>query len=77
MDEATQAYAALMRAYPDLTINRISQAMVFSDTMLDRMVTNQRMLGKVPTRYTRDAGGVSILDANFGVFFARRVDKGR
>ena len=45
MEEAKEAYAVLMRAYPDLTIARIRQAMVFSDAMLDRMAANFGKLG--------------------------------
>lgn len=45
MEEARKAYAVLMRTYPDLTITKVRQAMVFSDTMLDRMAANLGKLG--------------------------------
>lgn len=45
MEEAREAYAVLMRIYPDLTFGKIRQAMVFSDTMLDRMGANLAKLG--------------------------------
>jgi adenylate cyclase len=34
-----------MRSYPDLTISRFKQAMVFSLTALDRMAENLQKLG--------------------------------
>jgi adenylate cyclase len=43
--EAKQAFAELMRSYPDLTISRFKQAMVFSPAALDRMAENLRKLG--------------------------------
>jgi len=43
--EARQAYAELMRSYPDLTISKFKQAMVFSPAVLDRMAENLRQLG--------------------------------
>jgi adenylate cyclase len=45
MEEARQAYAELMRSYPDLTISKFKQAMVFSPTALERMAENLRKLG--------------------------------
>jgi adenylate cyclase len=45
MDEAQQAYAELMRSYPDLTISKFKQAMVFSHAVLERMAENLRKLG--------------------------------
>jgi adenylate cyclase len=44
-DEAKQAFAELMRWYPDLTISKFKQAMVFSPAVLDRMGENLRKLG--------------------------------
>jgi adenylate cyclase len=43
--EARQAYTELMRSYPDLTISKYKQAMVFSLTALDRMAENLQKLG--------------------------------
>jgi adenylate cyclase len=34
-----------MSSYPDMTVSRYRQAMVFSATALDRMVGNLRKLG--------------------------------
>jgi adenylate cyclase len=45
MEEAQQAYAELMRSYPDLTISKFKQAMVFSPSALERMAENLRKLG--------------------------------
>jgi adenylate cyclase len=45
VEEAKQAFAELMRSYPDLTISRFKQAMVFSPAALDRMAENLRKLG--------------------------------
>ena len=45
MEEAQQAYAELMRSYPDLTIPKFKQAMVFSPSALERMAENLRKLG--------------------------------
>jgi adenylate cyclase len=45
VDEAKQAFAEIMRFYPDLTISRIREAMVFSPPFLDRMAANLRKLG--------------------------------
>jgi adenylate cyclase len=44
-DEAKQAFAELMRAYPDLTVSKFKQAMVFSPAVLNRMAENLRKLG--------------------------------
>jgi adenylate cyclase len=44
-EEAEQAFAKLMRYYPDLTIAKFKQAMVFSSAVLDRMAENLRKLG--------------------------------
>jgi adenylate cyclase len=45
VEEAKQAFAVLMRYYPDLTISKFKQAMVFSPTVLNRMGENLRKLG--------------------------------
>ena len=45
VEEAKQAFAKLMRCYPDLTIAKFKQAMVFSPTVLNRMSENLRELG--------------------------------
>ena len=45
LQEARQAYAELMCSYPDLTITKFKRAMVFSDTVLERMAGNLRKLG--------------------------------
>jgi adenylate cyclase len=45
MAEAKQAYAQMLRSYPDLTASRLRQAMVFSAPFLDRMVDNLKKLG--------------------------------
>lgn len=45
VQEAKEAYSALMETYPDLTTGQVRQAMVFSDAVLDRMVANLRKLG--------------------------------
>lgn len=44
-DEAKQAFGELMFTYPDLTISKFKQAMVFSPAVLERMATNLRKLG--------------------------------
>jgi adenylate cyclase len=44
-EEAKQAFAELMRYYPDLTIAKYKQAMVFSPAVLDRMAEQLRKLG--------------------------------
>jgi adenylate cyclase len=43
--EARQVFAELMRSYPDLTISKFKQAMVFSPAVLNRMGENLRKLG--------------------------------
>lgn len=45
IEEAKQAFAELMRNYPDLTVSKVKQAMVFSVSALDRMAENLRKLG--------------------------------
>jgi adenylate cyclase len=45
VEEAQQVFAKLMRCYPDLTISRFKQAMVFSPAVLNRMAENLRTLG--------------------------------
>lgn len=45
MEEAKKAYSEVMRNYPDLTIAKFRQAMVFSPSALDRMAENLRKLG--------------------------------
>lgn len=45
IDEAKLALAEMLRSYPDLTVSKFKQAMVFSDTTLDRMAENLRKLG--------------------------------
>jgi adenylate cyclase len=45
IDEAKQAFAEMLRSYPDLTVAKFKQAMVFSDAALDRMADNLRKLG--------------------------------
>jgi adenylate cyclase len=45
MDEARQAYAQMLRVYPDMTVTRFRQAMAFSTETLDRMVENLKALG--------------------------------
>jgi len=45
VDEARQAFAEMMRIYPDLTMSRFKEAMVFSPAVLDRMAANLRKLG--------------------------------
>jgi adenylate cyclase len=45
MDEARQAYAQMLRAYPDLTVAKFRQAMALQPVALDRMVGNLRKLG--------------------------------
>jgi adenylate cyclase len=44
-DEAKQAFAVMMLTYPDLTVSKFKQAMVFSPTVLNRMAGNLRKLG--------------------------------
>jgi adenylate cyclase len=45
MEDAKKAFAEVMRGYPDLTISKFKQAMVFSSNALDRMAENLRRLG--------------------------------
>jgi adenylate cyclase len=45
VEEAKQAFAKMMRSYPDLTVSRFKQAMVFSPAVLNRMAENLRKLG--------------------------------
>ena len=45
MEDAKEAYVQMLRSYPDLTVSRLRQAMVFSPAFLDRMVANLRKLG--------------------------------
>ena len=45
VEEARQAYAEMMRNYPDLTVSKFKQAMVFSPAALNRMAENLRKLG--------------------------------
>jgi len=45
VEEAKQAYAEMMRNYPDLTVSKFKQAMVFSPATLNRMAENLRKLG--------------------------------
>jgi adenylate cyclase len=45
IEEAKQAFAEMLRSYPDLTVSKYKQAMVFSNTALDRMAENLRKLG--------------------------------
>jgi adenylate cyclase len=45
MDEARQAFAEMMRYYPDLTLSKFKQAMVFSTATLDRMGENLKRMG--------------------------------
>jgi adenylate cyclase len=45
IDAAKQAFAKVMRYYPDLTVAKFKQAMVFSPAALNRMAENLRKLG--------------------------------
>ena len=45
VEEAKQAFAEVMRSYPDLTVSKFKQAMVFSPAALNRMAENLRKLG--------------------------------
>ena len=45
VEEAKRAFADLMRSYPDLTVSKFKQAMVFSAGPLNRMAENLRKLG--------------------------------
>jgi adenylate cyclase len=44
-EEAKQAFAEMLRHYPDLTVSKFKQAMVFSAPALERMGQNLRSLG--------------------------------
>jgi adenylate cyclase len=45
IEEAQRAFAEMMRYYPDLTVAKFKQAMVFSIVPLNRMAENLRKLG--------------------------------
>jgi adenylate cyclase len=45
IEEAKQALAEMMRYYPDLTVSKFKQAMVFSSATMDRVADNLRKLG--------------------------------
>ena len=45
VEEAKQAFAEMMRSYPDLTVSKFKKAMVFSPFSLNRMAENLRKLG--------------------------------
>jgi adenylate cyclase len=45
IDEAKEAFADMLLSYPDLTVSKFKQAMVFSNAALDRMAENLRKLG--------------------------------
>jgi adenylate cyclase len=45
IEEAKKALSEMMRAYPDMTISKFKQAMVFSGPTLNRMADNLRKLG--------------------------------
>lgn len=45
IEEAKLAFVEMMRNYPDLTVSKYKQAMVFSPAVLDRMAENLRKLG--------------------------------
>jgi adenylate cyclase len=45
IEEATHAFAEVMRTYPDLTVSKYKQAMVFAPAILNRMAENLRKLG--------------------------------
>jgi adenylate cyclase len=45
VEEAKQAFAKLMGYYPDLTLSKFKEAMVFSPAVLNRMGENLRKLG--------------------------------
>ena len=45
IEEGKQAFAEMTRNYPDLTVSKFKQAMVFSPNVLDRMAENLRKLG--------------------------------
>jgi adenylate cyclase len=45
MDEARDAYARMLRTYPDMTATKFREAMVFSPAVRERMVENLKTLG--------------------------------
>lgn len=45
MDEARQAYAQMLRSYPDLTAAKFRQAMAFPPAIIEQMVDNLKRLG--------------------------------
>jgi adenylate cyclase len=45
IEEAKQALAEMMRYYPDLTVSKFKQAMVFSNATMNRVADNLRKLG--------------------------------
>jgi adenylate cyclase len=45
IEEANQAFSVMLRSYPDLTVSKFKQAMVFSSAALDRMGKNLHRLG--------------------------------
>jgi len=45
MEEARTAFDEMVRTYPDLTVEKLKQAMVFSEAFLERMADNLRKLG--------------------------------
>ena len=45
VEEANQAFVEVLRSYPDLTVSKYKQAMVFSPAALNRMAENLRKLG--------------------------------
>ena len=45
MHEAAQAYDVLMSHYPDLTLASVRSALLYPDSMLNRVVANLRILG--------------------------------
>jgi adenylate cyclase len=45
MEEAKQAYAQMLRSYPDLTAAKFRQAMAFPPSIVERMVDNLKKLG--------------------------------
>ncbi len=45
MEEAQEVFARMLESYPDLTVSKFKQAMVFSPSMLDRMGENLKKLG--------------------------------
>ncbi|MGH3431174.1 MAG: hypothetical protein ACRDQZ_27000, partial [Mycobacteriales bacterium] len=45
MDEARECFALMRRAYPDLTVSKFRNAMVFSPAVRERMADNLRKLG--------------------------------